>query len=41
MNTADYLIAGWFFKACRGAVILLAIAIPVLRAGIATAHLRG
>ena len=33
INTADYQIAGWFFKACRGAVFLLAVALPVLAIG--------
>jgi hypothetical protein len=31
MNTGDYRIGDWFFKACRGAVILFALAIPLLR----------
>jgi hypothetical protein len=34
MNTGDYRIADWFFKACRGAVILLAVAVPALRIGV-------
>ncbi len=33
INTVDYQIAGWFFKACRGAVFLLAVALPMLAIG--------
>jgi hypothetical protein len=35
INTADYQITGWFFKACRGAVFLLAVALPLLAIGAA------
>ena len=33
INLAGYQIAGWFFEACRGAVISLALAVPALQIG--------